>query len=522
MKKLPLGIQSFSKVIKQNLLYVDKTQLIHELINSGDYFFLSRPRRFGKSLLVSILKEIFEGNKELFKGLYIYDKHDWTPYPVIHIDFSFITYSEGKENFHKSIQRFVRKIGKEHNVNLEGEDVKELFKDLIQKLSLKNKVVILIDEYDKPIIDHITDLVKASENREVLREFYSVLKGSDQYIKFALITGISKFAKVSVFSGLNNLEDITLDKRFNSLCGITQEELENYFVERIKILSKEEKKTKDKLLTKIMHWYNGYSWDGKTTLYNPFSLINLFTKNEFRNYWFETATPTFLINLIKTKKYNITEIEKIEAGPEIFESFDIDNINLKPLLFQTGYLTIKNVIKDEITDLYRYTLSYPNFEVKESLLKYVLASFIDYDVSDIQPVYQDMLAYLKNKDIENFMKIVKSIFAKIPYSLHIPREAYYHSIFYIILILMGAKIDAEVLTDKGRIDGVIELDDKVYVVEFKYGKSKIDMNKLLDGAVKQINDKKYYEKYLNTNKQIILLAVGFVDKKIDFKINQPK
>jgi len=516
MKKLPLSMQTFEKVINDKCLYVDKTEDIHRLITSGDYIFISRPRRFGKSLLVSTLGEIFSGNKELFKGLYIYDKIEWNKFPVIYIDFSLISRSN-EEILRTSLESFIDKTAEDNGLILKNRFITDKFKELIGEMSkkLNNKVVILIDEYDKPIIDHITDIKKASQNREVLREFYSVLKGSDKYIKFVFITGVSKFSKVSIFSGLNNLKDITLREEFSAIMGIRQDELEKYFKDYIEILQKKENTKREKLLSKIKCWYDGYSWDGKTRLYNPCSILNLFDSNIFDNYWFATGTTTFLLKLIKENKCNITDFENKKAGSAIFDSYDLENLNIYSLLFQTGYLTIQNIERDE--GFIIYTLTYPNKEVRHSFNTYIIEAFTENPRDEIEPNARKLKKALKKDNVEEFITIIKSMFARIPYTLHMPAESYYHSLFYMILSLTGVKIDLEVLTDKGRIDGVLEFDDKVYLIEFKYGESGSKMEKLLEKAIKQIKEKKYYERFMDGEKKVIFLAAGFIDKEIGYK-----
>jgi len=517
MKKLPIGRQTFEKIIKDNYLYVDKTKDIHRLITSGDYIFLSRPRRFGKSLTVSTLKEIFSGNKELFKDLYIYDKIEWNKYPVILVDFSHISHGDSNV-LREALSDFLDEIAGEYNIQFKKRFLSDKFRELIKKLSEFNKVVVLIDEYDKPIIDHITDIKKASENREVLREFYSVLKGSDEYIKFVFITGVSKFSKVSIFSGLNNLKDITLYDEFSTIMGITQEELTGYFPLYIKELGEKEELSEEEILEKIKYWYDGYSWDGIKRLYNPYSILNLFDSKKFKNYWFATGTTTFLIELIKKEKYEITSLENITVSEYVFDSYDIENIGLNSLLFQTGYLTVKRVNKK--TGL--YTLTCPNSEVKESILNYLLGEMIDREVSLVKPLYLELKQFFQEEQIDKAIDIIKSMFAKIPYTLHIDAESYYHSLFYIILTLMGVKIDPEVLTDKGRIDGILEFPDKIYIMEFKYGKAGSKMKSLLNKAIKQIKEKRYYERFTGDDRKVIFLAVGFIEKDINYRLELMK
>ena len=371
MKNFPIGIQTFSELIKGNYLYIDKTREIYKLFEKGGkYYFLSRPRRFGKSLLISTLKEIFSGNREIFKGLWVHDRIDWQKYPVLHIDFLRISYKT-PEILENSISGLMDKIAATFNIELHPRSLyKEKFSELIEKLAREKPVAVLIDEYDKPIIDKIEDMDIASGNREVLKEFYSVLKSADEYIKFAFLTGVSKFSRVSVFSGLNNLDDITLDEKFATLLGYTQPELEHYFQPHIEKMSQTMSMTGEQLLAEIKNWYNGYSWDGKNFLYNPLSILNLFSRQRFDNYWVSTGTPTFLVKLLKARKTDISEFEEKTVDNTVSESYDIDNMGIAPLLFQTGYLTIKEVKTIKLRN--KYTLSYPNEEVKETFLKYFL------------------------------------------------------------------------------------------------------------------------------------------------------
>ncbi len=497
LKKLPIGIQDFSKLIKIDYLYVDKTKIIYQLLASwGNYYFLSRPRRFGKSLLLSTLKEIFTGNRELFKDLWIYDQIAWDKYPVIQMDFSSITHSEGRADFISNINYFLDMTAKEYDLTLEATGNKEKFKELIIKLHAQHgKVVVLIDEYDKPIIDYIDEPSKALENKEVLAGFYEILKNTDAYLRFVLITGVSKFSKVSIFSRLNNLVDITLNREFAQITGYTQAELETYFGDYLEILATKTGLEKTAVLKKIKEWYNGYSWtDGQQTVYNPFGILNLFYANEFRNYWFQTATPTFLIKLIKEEQVYVEDFEGYTVGETSFESFDLQKLHPVVLLFQTGYLTIKKAANR------LYELGYPNFEVKESFLIHLTAEFSGVAAIDIAPLYFKMLDYLQKENFVRFQTALTALFAKIPYQLHLDHESYYHSLCYLILALLGAAIDLEENTDKGRIDAVLELEGLVYIIEFKLDEAL--------AALEQIKNKRYYEKYLNTHRKIILLGVG--------------
>ncbi|MFH0734971.1 MAG: AAA family ATPase [bacterium] len=516
MKKLPIGIQTFDEIIRNDYLYVDKTEQIEKLITMGKYYFLSRPRRFGKSLLISTLKEIFSGNKELFKDLYIYDKIDWITYPVIRLDMSNVISSKGKEFFGESIINMLNIIANEYNIIIENPiDYTDAFRKLIYKLSKINKVVVLVDEYDKPIIDYINNKDIASENRDLLKDLYSVLKSSDEYIKFCFLTGVSKFSKVSVFSGLNNLKDITINERYSTICGITQIELENNFNDRLNYLAIKLAVDKETLKQEIKNWYNGYSWDGTNTVYNPFSLLNFFDDGTFKNYWFSSGTPTFLVNKFIESKYKIEEIKSFNTNNLFFDSYNTDIIDYRPLLFQTGYLTIKhyNVGNND------YIIGYPNKEVKDAFLAFITATFIEKAPDEIGYLNNRLYNALLNNDLNIFFTILKSIIAGIPYQLHIPKEAYYHSLFYLIMELMGIDIDMEVSTSKGRIDGVVEFENNIYILEFKYLTDPKNASKLLHEAINQIKTKKYFEPYLKKSKPVKYLAVVINKDSVEYKLD---
>ncbi len=519
-KKLPLGIQTLREILDNNYLYVDKTKEITELITTGKYYFISRPRRFGKSLLVSTLKEIFEGNQELFKGLYIYDKIEWKKHPVIKVDFTGISYSDDTV-LRKSLTSFIENTAQEYNIILNNKFVGDSFQELLKRISeeQKTKVVILIDEYDKPIIDKLPDTTKAAANREVLREFYGAIKGADPYLKFVFITGVSKFAQVSIFSGLNNLDDITLNSKFATIVGITEEELRHAFRDFIPLLCTQYNTSPEIILADIKHWYNGYSWDGSNRVYNPFSLLKLFSLQSFSNYWFATGTPTFLINILKEKNYAIPEIEHRTASDTTFNSYDIDSMDITALLFQTGYITLKEIRKLASRENF-YTLGYPNFEVKESLQQYIFTSFTSVGTPKVKPLIEDMKDALSKNDIDTYLKYIRSIIAGIPYTLTQDNEAYYHTVFYLIASLMGLHMETEVLTNHGRIDGVLELDTSLYVIEFKYRKTSKSPKSLLKEALTQIKQKKYYEKYLHSKKPVFFLAIALLDKAIHHAIEK--
>ncbi|HMV80362.1 MAG TPA: AAA family ATPase [Leptospiraceae bacterium] len=491
MKRLPIGIQTFSEIITENYLYVDKTDRILELIKNGKYYFVSRPRRFGKSLLISTLDSIFNGRKELFQGLYIYEKLEWKKYPVIRLDLSLVS-GKDPNQLETSLSFRLSQIAEQNGIVLHSEYCTDRFQELILGLSKNGKAAVLIDEYDKPIIDHLGNPAVAEQNREILRNFFGVIKGCDEYLRFVLLTGVSKFSQVSIFSGLNNIRDITLSKESSSLFGYTEEELKMYFRDRIAELAASFGVSNDEFMKKIQKWYNGYSWDGIIKVYNPFSIMMFFNEGAFRNYWFESGTPSFLVSYIKDHHMEIPKIEKTEITYETFSSFALDNIQFSSLLFQTGYLT---VVKSASFEYQQYfVLDYPNEEVRNSFFTHITASFLkDRTPAEVDPVILEMRRYLQKEDLKLFFEKLQSLFASVPYTLHLPYEAYYHSLFYMVLRLLGFRTETEVLTDKGRIDGIMELNDKIYIIEIKLDRP--------EKAIEQIRGRKYAEKFIGSEKK---------------------
>ncbi len=502
-----MGIQTFRDFYELDYLYVDKTKQIYDLFaRGGKYYFLSRPRRFGKSLLISTLAEIFSGNQEFFKGLWIYDKIKWTKYPVIHIDFSKIDFgTPGK--LEESIKKFLDKTAENHDLTLGKERTyKESFVELIEKLSVKGKVVVLIDEYDKPIIEYVevNKIETAKEIRGVLKQFYSVIKGSDAFLRFVFITGVSKFSKVSIFSDLNNLVDITLMENYSTLLGYTEAELRHYFSPYLEQMAKKVEVSKSHLTQAIRKWYNGYSWDGENFVYNPFSILNLFNASSFENFWFSSGTPSFLVKLIKSRQYDVEEFEDFPVKSYTFDSYDIENLELPALLFQTGYLTIKKITTKGMIKAKTYHLSYPNQEVRQSFLTHLFGEYTQKDISSCTQFLGRISETVEADNIDRFVREIKSLFASIPYQVFIgEREAYYHTIIYLVLKITGAEVRCEDPTNRGRIDVVLETANKIYIMEFKVGKGSEKE------ALEQIKEMKYYEKYLGTGKEIVLMGTGF-------------
>ena len=507
MKKLPIGIQTFKDIITGNYYYVDKTSFILKL-TEGKYYFLSRPRRFGKSLFLDTIKEAFSANRKLFEGLYIYDKWDWNKkYPVIKISFASGNFKT-PEILAKKINIHLEDLAENEGITLKKELVSDKFYELIRKLYEKynEKTVILIDEYDKPILDAIQNIDYAKENREILKDFYSTLKDADPYIKLAFLTGVSRFSKVSIFSGLNQLRDITLSTEFSTICGYTQEDLETVFADRMKDFDKEE----------VKKWYNGYNWLG-LKVYNPFDILLLFAEKQFKPYWFETGTPTFLIKLFKKYNFYLPELENLEVGEELLSNLDIDNIFPENLLFQTGYLTIKDIEES----LYRrtYILSYPNYEVRVSLNNYFLMYLTPH------PVLKDKTENaiekaLRNNQIEKLKDILYNFFASIPYDWYRKNdlesyEGFYASVVYALFNGAGFETVAEDTTNKGKIDLTVIYMNKAYIVEFKIVEDQPDKT-----ALKQIEEKRYFEKYLGKYEEVYLIGIEFSKKDrniVDFQ-----
>ena len=522
MKELPLGLQSFRKIIRGGCVYVDKTQYVHELIKRDGYYFLSRPRRFGKSLLLDTISEAFSGDKELFKGLYIYDTdYPFEKHPLLRLDMSNII-NESPEILKKEIADELMLRVEEECFDLDYDSPSTIFKNLIRKLYGKYKkgVVVLIDEYDKPILDRIGNMEIAEANRDVLRGLYGVLKSMDPFLRFTLITGITKFTKTSVFSGLNNLTDITLLKDFSCICGIPVDELQKYFGEHIKSLaSVEELKCYSSIADEILAWYDGYSWDGRNRVINPYSLLSFIKAEEFSSFWFETGTPKFMMDLIKQQPEGYTNLTSFEIGDFALNSFDIDNIEIEPLLFQTGYLTVKDILRD-----YRsiaYLLDIPNLEVRDAFNMHILATFTESGAKSAETAYRRIEKSLRSGDLQDMLQTLRNLFASIPYQIHIKREAYYHSIFCAIINLFGFRLEAESQVATGWMDAALEYGDKVYIVEFKYKSCKKDateeekqvlFKEAMDEAMGQIKDRGYAKKYVGSGKTVYLAALAFLGR----------
>ncbi len=504
MKALPVGIQEFSELRKDDNLYVDKTSFLYRLLQGPKYYFLARPRRFGKSLLISKLYHIFKGDKHLFEGLWIEDQLDWEAYraPVIRVDFNTMEFKE--VGLATALDRTLDEIAQAYQITLVSDNFRGKFSELIDTLyQQQGRVVLLIDEYDKAITSFLDKNQEAiaHENRDILKSFYGVIKPKDAQLRFVLLTGVSKFGKVSIFSDLNNLYDLSTDPAYTTMLGYTQEELENYFAVHIQHLQTHKGLASGQLLQDIQQWYNGYSWDGENFLYNPFSVLSFFQKQMFSNFWFETGTPTFLLNILRKQQVSALEFEQIEVFPEVLDNLSLEDTDIYGLLLQTGYLTIKAIKYYSYAD-YTYILDFPNKEVKQSFLRYHLADYMGIGPGQLasRGILQIHRA-LQEKDTERFIEVLRSVFKSIPYNLFINLEAYYHSIIYLVLELLGFAVQSEVQTNDGRVDAVIQTDQYIYVMEFKLHSA--------EEAIAQIHQKKYYQRYQGSDKEILLLGLAF-------------
>ncbi|MBF0407655.1 MAG: ATP-binding protein [Candidatus Riflebacteria bacterium] len=506
MKPITTSTFTFRDIREGGYLYVDKTAIFHSLVQQfKGVFFLSRPRRFGKSLTISTLEEIFNGNKDLFEGLAIYNlPYNWKKYPVIRIDLG-SRQADTSEKLEAKLLEAISENAHRFNLKTSGVDSSSHFLSLISQISeSQGKVVILIDEYDKPILGNI-DNPQVGEILKVLKAFYSVVKTADASIRFAFLTGVSKFSKVSVFSDLNNLTDLTMDSRYAAFLGFTQEELEMSFSEYIELLTKKEGISRQELIAKIRNYYNGYRFsEENVTVYNPVSCGKLFETQKFANYWFETGTPTMLINLMKNRRMDIDEEKKRWVDSEAFSAYEVERLEILPLLFQTGYMTIADT--RQIGSLTQYRLDFPNLEVATSFTKVLLSRQTDKPMNEVTSAFGNLLAGFFQNDLGAVFLALQSLFAGINQELHIPLEKYYQSLFVMVFRLLGAEIQTEVKTADGRIDAIVQGADTTYIIEFK-------LNGTAKEAIDQIRDKNYCLPYKNTGKKIIAVGVEFSREK---------
>jgi len=523
MKKIVLNEQDFTLLREDDGLYVDKTERIFECIKYSRYLFLSRPRRFGKSLLISTLQALFSGKKELFKGLWIEDKWDWEEYPVIRLDFSDFEAGYSLEDLDASFIATLQDYAELYGLRLLGKRAPSLFKSLLLKIYRKTgkRVVILIDEYDNPITSHLSDVKKAERNRAYFRDIYQTIKARSGIIHFVLITGISKFAKMSIFSAISQMKDISLLPQFNDIVGFTEEELKSNFSEHLQAFGAANNMTFKKVMEQITRWYDGYTWDGVQHIYNPYAILNALADKMLDTYWFETGTPTFLIQLVTQhppfKDANapfLQQLDNLIATKETFDSYDLEDIDIKAALFQSGYLTIKEIVQDD--HLQSYQLGFPNYEVRHAFNAHLLKAFTRKNIAnEIKGHAVFMRKALRGRNKDKFQELITGVFAGIPSSnLKRINEFGYQAMFYQLLLLLGINdIFLEVSGYIGRADGVLLLDNKIFVFEFKFARQGT-MKYLLDKAADQAQVQGYWHPYLGTEKEIYRVEVGFLYKKV--------
>ena len=496
----PIGIQSFEEIRSGGYVYVDKTSLIYKLTSTGKYYFLSRPRRFGKSLLVSTMEAYFSGRKELFEGLAMASlEKDWVSYPVLHLDLTGAAYLSVDELYSK-LNSFLSKYEEHYEIRT-GEHVASVrFENIIDAAYRKTgqKVVILIDEYEKPIIDNIDNPELMEQFRRELQGFYSVIKGKDNAIRFAFLTGVTKLGKMSIFSGLNNLNDISMDARYADICGISEQELKSYFNESVKTLAEMNELSEEECYKKLASMYDGYHFHYRSPgIYNPFSILNTFNANEFRMYWFETGTPTFLVRYLKQGNYNLDNIAKNDVSVETLTGANYVSPAPITLMYQAGYLTIKDYDQRFNT----YNLDYPNEEVKSGFLNSLSHLYAPALAGGELSVYQ-FIRDIEKGNTKSFMDRLTAFFAGNSYMIQGDLELYFQNVMSIMLKMMGLYVKTEYQTSNGRIDIVFDTDKYVYIIELKRDES-------AETALKQIEEKGYDKPFLASGKQIIKLGINF-------------
>jgi Predicted AAA-ATPase/PD-(D/E)XK nuclease superfamily len=516
-RNYPVGEQFFEKIRQDEAIYVDKTPLILPLVKqkSHPYYFLSRPRRFGKSLLLDTFEQLFRGKKELFQGLYIYDKIQWETYPIIRLSMDKIGFTE--RGLEKALYVYLEMAASKEGISFQTDLYSTQFGELIEKLAEKyqKRVVVLIDEYDKPIIHYIggEHSAQAEANRTILKSFYGILKPYGNYLRFLFITGVSKFSKVSIFSDLNNLTDLTLNKRYATLCGFTETELRTYFNAGLDDLAAQEGISKEAIVAKIRHWYDGFSWNGTDFVYNPYSTLRLLASSEFKNYWFETGTPTFLINLIHQKgDYDFSDLE---VNERIYDWHDLHDLDFISIMLQTGYLTFKKPVGESV-----YKVYFPNREVEQAFSEMLLERNLDKRAGRMTITILDIERAFKRNDPEEVITILTKMFKTLPHQffkegkevtdaqgnvtqMRMPvGENFYHAVIYLVFQILGISMKVEVSSQEGRIDALVETDTHIYLFEFK-------KNRSAQAAFDQLKTNKYAEHFALSKKQIQLIGVAF-------------
>ena len=500
MMKYPIGIQSFSQIIEDGYVYADKTALVYDLVTTGKVYFLSRPRRFGKSLLVSTLECYFGARKELFKGLAMERlEKNWYAYPVFKIDFNGGEYKQ-EGTLTSTLLYYIELWEKDYGATSPEAPIGKRFEQILRNACEQTgrKAVVLIDEYDKPILD-VLDTPLEEENRDILKAFYSTFKSADDYTRFVFLTGVTKFSQVSVFSGFNQPNDISMSARYEALCGITQEELEYYFAEPIGWMAKKYKCTIAEMKLQLKQQYDGYHFsDELTDIYNPFSLINAFFNNRIDDYWVRTGTPTYLQTLLRHNQEGINDLTGKYYEPKMFIDYKADVEKPLPMIYQSGYLTIKGY--DERFGIYR--LGFPNREVEEGFVRFLLPYYANVNKVESPFEIQKFVREVRAGDYESFFRRLQSFFSDIPYELARELELHYQNVLYIVCKLVGFYVKAEYHTSEGRVDMVLQTDKFIYIMEFK-------LNGTAEEALQQINDKHYARPFETDSRKLFKIGVNF-------------
>ena len=505
----PIGIQSFEKIRQGGYVYVDKTDLIYKIAKTGQYYFLSRPRRFGKSLLLSTMEAYFQGKKELFDGLAVASlEKDWTEYPVLHLDLSGVAYNQEEviaKVLSNALCKWEKEYGGENNSDIPGIRFGNVIEAACRKTG--RQVVILVDEYDKPVIDNLDRPELRDKIREELRGFYGVMKSKDGCIRLGFLTGVTKIGKMSVFSDLNNPKDISMDARYTDICGVSETDLTDCFAESVRELAEANGLSEEECRQKLALMYDGYHFcEDSTGVYNPFSLLNTFDSLKFREYWFETGTPSFLVKVMRKTSYDVTRLSSDLVGSSLLSDVNTAFLNPVPLLYQSGYLTIKGF--DPRFNL--YTLGFPNMEVKDGFLNFLLGYYAPIQSDSTNTLISLMSMDVESGNPESLMTRLDSLFARTNYQIQGDCEKDFQYAMYIIIELMGEYVETERTTSNGRIDILIKTKDYVYIIEIKTDSTP-------DEALAQIEEKGYARPFADDPRRVFRIGVNFstANRRID-------
>ena len=503
-KIYPIGIQNFEKIRNDGYLYIDKTALMYQMVKTGSYYFLSRPRRFGKSLLISTLEAYFQGKKELFTGLAVERlEKDWIKYPILHLDLNIEKYDtpESLDNIlEKSLTAWEKLYGAEPSERSSS----LRFAGIIERACKQagQRVVILVDEYDKPMLQAIGNEKLQKQFRDTLKPFYGALKTMDGYIKFAFLTGVTKFGKVSVFSDLNNLDDISMRKDYIEICGVSDQELHENLDIELHEFAETQSLSYDKLCTKLKEYYDGYHFTHNSIgIYNPFSLLNAFKYKEFGSYWFETGTPTYLVKLLKKHHYDLERMAHEETDAQVLNSIDSESTNPIPVIYQSGYLTIKGY--DERFGIYR--LGFPNREVEEGFIRFLLPFYANVNKVESPFEVQKFVREVETGDYDSFFHRLQSFFADTTYEVIREQELHYENVLFIVFKLVGFYTKVEYHTNNGRVDLILQTDKFIYIMEFK-------LNGTAEEALQQINNKRYALPFEADGRKLFKIGINFSEK----------